>query len=135
MPDRTSLSVEAEGKLVAIFDALNARHFGGVLPRPKRFLQMNFGGCFAFYMPKVQILGLHPRTLEQDEKFIADSLLHELVHYALELRTGDHDQHHGEAFIALANEIGASLGLPAVASTTVTEWPQSLRPAEYAPWR
>jgi predicted SprT family Zn-dependent metalloprotease len=86
-------------------------------------------------MPKVQIIGFHPRTLAQDDKYIADSLLHELIHYVLELRTGDHDQHHGNAFMTLANEVGASLGLTAATSATVIEWPQSLRPADYAPWR
>lgn len=135
MPDRTTLSVDSELRLVAFFDEVNAQHFGGTLPRPKKFLQMDFGGTFAFYMPKVHIIGFHPRTLQQEDRWLSDSLLHEMVHYALELRTGDHHQHHGQAFVDLANELGAPLGLPSVNATTVIDWPQSVRPKGYARWR
>lgn len=124
------------GWLNEVFDEMNAKHFGGALPRPT-FSVNKLGGRYANYAPRVRIIFLHPRTLDQDRKFVADTLLHELVHYALELRTGDHAQDHGAAFVALANEIGASLGLPAVTigSDAVVEWPQSLRPTDCAPWR
>jgi predicted SprT family Zn-dependent metalloprotease len=126
---------DLEHEVVAIFDSLNAAHFGGELPRPK-FMQSALL-AFGYYMSRVHIIALHPRTLQQDRKYIADTVLHELVHYALELRTGDHDKDHGKAFVDLANEIGASLGLPAVCegNAAVLEWPQSVRPADYAPWR
>jgi predicted SprT family Zn-dependent metalloprotease len=118
------------------FDELNSAHFGGALPRPK-FVVNGLGGRFANYAPQVHLIFLHPRMLDQSRRFVADTLLHELVHYALELRTGDHDQGHGPAFVSLANEIGAKLGVPRVTLGTeaVLEWPQSVRPADYAPWQ
>lgn len=119
-----------------IFEELNSRHFGGDLKCP-RFGVSSLGDHFASYAPGVHLIFLHPRTLDQSRRFIADTLLHELVHYALEVRTGRHEKDHGPAFVALANEIGCSLGLPPVSIGTdaVLEWPQSVRPKDYAPWQ
>ncbi|RYZ18021.1 MAG: hypothetical protein EOO70_00135 [Myxococcaceae bacterium] len=119
-----------------IFNDLNNKHFGGSLQRPD-FSVSSMGGHFAFYAPVVRMIFFHPRTLDQTREFITDTLLHELVHYALEVRTGDHSQDHGPAFVQLANEIGAALRLPAVQQGTdaVITWPQSVRPKDYAPWR
>lgn len=119
-----------------LFDDLNRQHFAGEIPKPK-FAVNKLGGQFANYAPIAHLIFFHPRTLEQDRKFVADTLLHELLHYVLELRTGDHAPDHGPAFVALANEIGAKLGLPEVSlgSNAVLEWPQSVRPPDYAAWR
>jgi predicted SprT family Zn-dependent metalloprotease len=117
-----------------LFDELNREHFDGGLQRPK--FAVDKLGHYAFYAPHVEIIFMHPRTLDQERKFVADTLLHELLHYALEVRTEDHAQDHGAAFVGLANEIGARLGLPAVQVGTdaVVEWPQSVRPVAYSPW-
>ena len=119
------------------FALLNARHFGGALPEPGDFLVNNWAGQFAVYAPQVHLFFFHQRTLDQDRKWISDTLLHEMLHYALELESGDHEQHHGTRFVNLANKIGASLGLPslAIGDDRVLEWPQSVRPAGYCAWR
>jgi hypothetical protein len=119
-----------------VFDQLNRDHFQGALARPK-FAVSKLGGRFANYAPTVHLIFIHPRTPDQDRRFVGDTLLHELVHYALELRTGDHAQDHGPAFVDLANVIGARIRLPAVrlGSDAVLEWPQSVRPEGYSPWR
>jgi predicted SprT family Zn-dependent metalloprotease len=119
-----------------LFNELNVAHFNGTLAPPKFFIN-KLGGQYASYAPIARIIFFHPRTLDQDRKYVSDSLLHELLHYALEIRTGDHAQDHGSHFVNLANEIGARLGLPMVQLGTdaVLEWPQSVRPKDYAPWR
>jgi SprT-like family len=117
------------------FNALNARHFGGLLPRPRGF-RVNDLGYKAFYVPEVRLFFFHRRTLDQDRKFISDTLLHEMIHCALELETGDHAQDHGQPFVDRANAIGATLGLRSVELGTdeVLDWPQSVRPPDYCPW-
>jgi hypothetical protein len=119
------------------FELLNARHFDGKLPKPGDFLVNNWGGHFAVYAPVVRLFFFHERTLDQDRSFVSDTLLHEMLHCALEVDSGDHEQHHGPRFVALANKIAATLGLPslAVGDEKVLEWPQSVRPAGYSPWR
>ncbi|MEO8902202.1 MAG: SprT-like domain-containing protein [Polyangiaceae bacterium] len=119
-----------------MFADLNARHFDGRLPLPP-FAVLSLNGWFGFYAPKIHMISLHPRTLDQDRAFVADTLLHEMVHYALEVETGDHEQNHGPRFVEMANRIGNSLGLRQVqlGSDSVLEWPQSVRPADHAPWR
>lgn len=89
-----------------VFEELNGTHFGGALPRPS-FSTSKFAGYFASYAP--------------------------VVHYALDLRTGDRQQAHGLPFVDLANEIGANLGLASVEPGTdaVITWPQSVRPKDY----
>jgi Domain of unknown function (DUF4326) len=76
-------------------------------------------------------------------RFLTDVLLHEMLHqFAYEV-TGQHDgsyHGHGPAFSALANEIGAKLGLPPVGRTyrkrdtekkglpSPSQWPHNVRP-------
>ena len=98
---------EAPPWMFELFDTLNAGHFDGSLPRPKLGVQ-NWLGHLAAYIPKVRMIWIHPRTAQQDRKYVADSLLHEMVHYALEAETGDHVQDHGNAFVERANKIGVS---------------------------
>jgi predicted SprT family Zn-dependent metalloprotease len=129
---KNGLTVEQEDRLVEVFNELNARHFASQLPTP-RFMSAKLGKLHGMYLPIVKIISLPPKTLERGRDFYADTMLHELIHFALEVRTGDHAQHHGQAFVDLANTIGASLGLPTVrlGEDAVLYWPQSARGADY----
>jgi hypothetical protein len=119
-----------------MFDTLNSAHFKGALPRPT-FASANHEGKFAVYVPKPYVaIVFHPRTLEQARRWIADSLLHEMVHMGLDdgnLNTG---QEHGRDFVARANKIGQMLGLRPVSPGTdqAINWPQSVRKKGYAEW-
>ncbi|MCC6651540.1 MAG: SprT-like domain-containing protein [Candidatus Eisenbacteria bacterium] len=115
---------------------LNDLHFDGALPS-LTFHVNRMGGQFATFAPRVNIVWFHPRTLDQGRAFVADTLLHEMVHHALACIGGDPDQGHGERFIAEANAIGTNLGLAPVAPGTdaAVNWPQSVRPAGYHTWR
>lgn len=119
-----------------LFTVLNAEHFDGALPA-LTFHVNRMGGHFATYAPVVHIVWFHPRTLDQGREFVADTLLHEMVHHCLACTDGDPDQDHGERFIERANAIGEKLGLALVApgSDAAVEWPQSVRPDGFHTWR
>lgn len=104
---------------------------------PTTFHVNRMGGQFATYAPVVNIVWFHPRTLDQGREFVADTLLHEMVHHSLACIDGDPDKGHGARFTAKANGIGERLGLPPVApgSDEAVEWPQSVRPAGFHVWR
>lgn len=115
------------------FDGLNARFFDGQLPRLHFMVNRWAGQPAGYFAIKTGAVFFHPGTIEQGREFVADSLLHELVHHALRLGTGDADGDHGVRFVAMANRIGARLGLPLVdPGTDAAEWwPQSVRPEGY----
>jgi len=115
------------------FDSLNTQFFGGRLPR-LRFMINKLAGHPAGYIPgRTSAVFIHPGTIQQGRKFVADSLLHELVHHALYQESGDVDREHGVRFVTMANTIGAQLGLPPVEADTdgALWWPQSVRPGGY----
>ncbi|WP_437759651.1 SprT-like domain-containing protein [Sorangium sp. So ce1389] len=120
-----------------VFDELNNTFFDSKLPSIK-FSINKHGGQYAAFAPVGDsgILWFHPGTLLQGRAFVADSMLHELIHYALHRRDGDGDQAHGYRFVEYANGIGARLSLPPVklGSDEVLEWPQSVRPDGFHSW-
>lgn len=116
------------------FDRLNAEHFQGKLPRPKWGENKMRKAAVATIGPGKHLVWFHPDMLRlMSRKFVGDSMLHELVHVALAEENGDGGQDHGRRFVHLANNIGAKLGLLAVAagSDAALDWPQSVRPKGY----
>lgn len=115
------------------FDRLNGQFFCGKLPKVFFMINQWAGQPAGYFSVKTGAVFFHPGTIEQGRMFVADSLLHELVHHALRTETGDVDNSHGRRFVALANSLGAQLGLPEVEANTddAIWWPQSVRPIGY----
>ncbi len=95
--------------LVAAFHSLNHQHFGGRLPPPRRLGLMPNRGYNAMYFPFVHFIRFDAAILAAPET-AKETLLHEMIHYTLALRSGFHDPTHGAAFTAEANRIGAAMG-------------------------
>jgi hypothetical protein len=114
-----------------VFAGLNERHFAGRLSQPF-FALAELGGA-AFYVPEIHMIQLAARTLGQDQQLVSDVILHQMVHYALDVSTGAAHHEHGDTFVALANQIGVSLRLPLVelGDEDVVTWPRSIRPEGY----
>lgn len=134
MPDPTTIP----DWMPALFAELNRTYFEGALP-PLHFGVNKMGGRLATYASlgaKGGMVWFHSGVLRQGRAYVADSLLHELVHHALQQRNGDPDQDHGPKFVEMANVIGARLGLPPVhpRSDEAIEWPQAVRPKGFHKW-
>jgi hypothetical protein len=116
-----------------VFAELNERHFHGRLRLPF-FALAELNGS-ALYVPEIHMIKLTRSTLARDRKLVTDAVLHQMVHYALDVDTGAAHQEHGDTFVALANQIGVSLDLPRVEadSADVVIWPRSVRPPAYYP--
>jgi predicted SprT family Zn-dependent metalloprotease len=122
-----------------VFAELNTKFFGSKLRSPKYTLAP-FDGQLAASTVYNGISGIffHPRILDRGRAFVADTLLHELVHLELIRRGEQPDKDHGVQFVALANQIGRKLGLPDVqpCSDAASLWPQSVRlRSYYHDWR
>ncbi len=120
-----------------VFDELNVRHFSGRLARPT-FARASYEGKYALYVPQpYRILTFHPRLLEQDARWISDSILHEMIHMRLDDGKENTDKDHGKRFVMEANRIGRMLGLRGVApgSDDAIEWPQAIRKRGFPEWR
>jgi SprT-like family len=125
--------------LVEEFEALNRAHFDGKLPPIFIAVQKTVTATPAALHSSQgvsPVIFIHPAVAAQDRRWLRDSLLHELVHYALIVETGDGDMRHGEAFVGRANAIGQTLGVEAVPAGTdeAQEWPQSVRGRDYPRW-
>jgi hypothetical protein len=151
-------------RLYALFDAWNAAHYDGRLTVPYIVLlepssPRNFGDTSSVsgWGGKLQIRlrpsllnGTHPRLrtgevfAEGRFRFVADVLLHEMVHHYHFEVTGTHEDAfhgHGPAFRDTCNAIGQTLGMPPVRSAkkrgpdkdlpSCAHWPHNVRPPEY----
>jgi hypothetical protein len=135
--------------ILADFDALNREHFGGKLRPIKIVVQKPPFGTAAATTPgsvvledgkriKVNaVMFIHPRVAAQDRRWVRDTILHEMVHVALDQEEDDGDKEHGQRFVVRANAIGQSLGLPPVepGSDEAVDWPQSLRGVGFPAWK
>ena len=117
----------------ALFDRLNAEHFGSRLSRP-HFLVLPFkedstNGGYS-NTPGFVMICMTPKTIACGPPFAADTMLHEMVHHALATLDSVDYAAHGLAFTNRANEIGRKIGVAPVAPNTVKAicWPQSMRP-------
>jgi hypothetical protein len=119
------------------FDQLNRQLFRGRLPdapigRTTAFPHWN--GWYAPFPDGRGCIFLHEDTLEKrTERYIADSLLHEMVHHALHTTLEGDDKEHSTTFVREANRAGRLLGLPSVRPRTKDAecWPQSVRKDSY----
>lgn len=122
-----------------LFDDLNTRHFEGKLSRPTIVIQRGaMEQSNAWYLHHPQIIGkfgpliaiaLTEEVLSKGADYTTDTLLHEMVHHALATLLRIPHKRHGIEFCAVANAIGATMGLGAVSPDTREAecWPQSLR--------
>lgn len=119
-----------------LFDRLNVAHFKGALSTPQlfvwTFMEDRTNGMYS-HTPHLTFISLTPEAVEKGEAFVADTLLHEMVHHALATLAKVDHRSHGEAFVKIANPIGAALGLPRVGAHTQQAgfWPQSVRPSGF----
>ena len=122
-----------------LFDDLNTRHFGGKLSRPTIVIQRGAmeekNACY-LHLPQIIAkfgpliaISLTEEVLSKGADYTTDTLLHEMVHHALATLLRIPYERHGIEFCAVANVIGATLGLGAVLPDTreAERWPQSLR--------
>src|SRR5262249_34220896 len=121
------------GRLYTLWDGWNAAYFGGQLvcpyillnepSNPKRLGDCapvsGFGGKSQIRLRPSLLVGTHPACNEDscDEGrflFVADILLHEMIHQWQQEVTGDREyayHGHGPKFRDKCNEIGTDLGL------------------------
>ena len=152
------------GRLYAMWEAWNAAHFAAAMVPPIVLLSepsepRRYGDCGAVsgWGARSQIrirpsllTGSHPHVCPGDSfapgrfAFVADVLLHEMVHQWQQEVSGDRDlsyHGHGPAFRDRANQIGAALGLPPVRTCkrrganvdrpSCSQWPHNVRPADF----
>jgi hypothetical protein len=132
-------------ELVEDFEELNTQFFGGLLKPPIFSVSPPPFGTYAATTPSSikredgtrmrvnQVMFIHPSTVRQGRRYVRDTLLHEMVHIALDAEDGDGDKEHGSRFASRANDLGRLLALPPVLSLSdgAIEWPQSVRPSSY----
>jgi hypothetical protein len=152
------------GRLYGLWDAWNAEVFGGRLQPPYLLLAeptnprrlgdcssiSGFGGKSQIRIRASLLVGTHPIVRGDPEYaegrflFVAECLLHEMIHQWHQEVTGRNDEHyhgHGPAFRDECNRIGKMLGLPAVRCSkargkdnslpSCSYWPHCVRPADY----
>lgn len=147
--------------LLDLFTGYNRDHFAGELVAPYLLLAepsapQVHGDCVRdayglrgrIRIRPSLLAGTHPVTRRLDDdgrrRFVADVLLHELVHlwqFEVDGRTDDGYHGHGPAFVEQANRIGARLGLARVRTSkrrgpdrdlpSCAQWPHNVRPADH----
>jgi hypothetical protein len=150
-------------RLYALWDDWNVSHFGGRLAppyillnepsNPRRFGDCykvsGFGGISQIRLRPSLLAGTHPLVRPGADPeglflFVADVLLHEMVHQFHQEITGDAEDSyhgHGPAFRDVCNRIGPGLGVGTVRSCkrrgrdrdlpSCSQWPYGLRPEDY----
>lgn len=151
-------------RLYALFDEWNAAYYDSVLTVPYLCLlepgsprtygdtsrMSGWGGKLQIRLRPSLLIGTHPHMRPGPEYaegrflFIADVLLHEIVHQYHEEITGETENSfhgHGPQFRDVCNRIGSTLGLPPVRSSkkkgpdrdlpSCAQWPHNVRPADY----
>ncbi len=149
------------GRLYAFWDEWNATYFGGAMVPPLILLSepsepKRYGDCGSVsgWGARSQIrirpsllAGTHPHVRKKDGyaegrfRFVADVLLHEMIHQWQQEVSGQLDKHyhgHGPAFRRECCRIGALLGLPPVRTCkrrgkeaglpSCSQWPHNVRP-------
>lgn len=152
------------GRLLEVWEKINAEHFDDALVPPYLLLAepstparlgqcapvSSFGGRSEIRIRPSLLAGTHPHMRHGDEhdegrfRFVADVLMHEMVHQHAQEVSGDTEPSyhgHGPAFAATANRIGAGLGLPPVRGMkrrgkdkdlpSCSHWPHCVRPAAW----
>jgi SprT-like family len=146
----TRAQAEAEGSklvaaLYAAFDAFNATYFAGELAAPLVVATFTSPRAFADACERDanglrSIIRMHPSTLRKGDTFVADVLLHEMIHvWQFEVAKDREDGYrgHGPKFADKCNELGALLGLPPVSPKgrkglpDCASWPLCVRPSGY----
>lgn len=146
----TRAQIEAEGDelvatLYALFDSYNEKHFAGALAAPLVVATLTSPRAFADASERDvnglrSIIRIHPSTLRKGETFIADVLLHEMIHvWQFEVQRDREDGYrgHGPQFADKCNELGRALGLPPVSAKgrkglpDCASWPLCVRPSGY----
>ncbi|WP_438019648.1 SprT-like domain-containing protein [Sorangium sp. So ce315] len=125
--------------VLSLFDDLNSAHFNGQLQRPVIITQagaMQRKNAWYVHTPHIKTprgpliaIGITQEVLNKGREYTADTLLHEMIHHAVATLHNENPASHGGRFCAIANEIGASLGLRTVRPDTMAAecWPQSVR--------
>ncbi len=159
-------------RLYELWEEWNEEYFGGELLRPeinltepsnpRRLADCGNRPIFVGDRRKSEIrirpsllVGTYPTlrrgsgNREGQFRVVTDVLMHEMIHQWQFEVSGQLDtnyKHHGPAFSAKANEIGAKLGVPLVRRTYRKDrgkdkdfadpqyWPHSVRPPEYYLW-
>ena len=149
------------GKLTELWERWNAEHFAAAMVWPVILLNepsnprrlgdcgpVSGIGCRSQIRIRPSLLtGTHPHVNGSAEGrflFVADVLLHEMIHQWQQEVSGERDEGyhgHGPAFRDKANEIGARLGLATVRTCkkrgkdkelpSCSQWPHNVRPADY----
>ncbi len=152
------------GRLYDLWEAWNHEYFDGrMVPpyillsepsNPRRLgdcaLVSGFGGHAQIRIRPSLLAGTHPAIaagdafLEGRFLFVADVLLHEMIHQWQYEVSGQHESGyhgHGPAFRDMCNRIGAKLGLPPVRTSkargkdkdlpSCSYWPHDVRPDHY----
>jgi hypothetical protein len=151
-------------RLYALFDEWNAAYFDGRLTVPYLVLLepgsprrlgdtssiSGWGGKLQIRLRPSLLDGTYPHLQAGAEfaegrfRYVADVLLHEMVHHFHMEITGAREESfhgHGPAFRDECNRIGAALGLPPVRSgkkrgpdkdlPSCQQWPHNVRPPDY----
>lgn len=150
-------------RLYANWHRINADYFDAALvvpyvllaqpSQPKRYGQFapvsSFGGHAEIRIRPSLLDGTHPHMVlggshEGRFRFVADILLHEIIHQAQHevLGAAEESYHgHGTVFRDTANRIGTELGLPPVRTNkkrgadrdrpSCSQWPHCVRPDDY----
>jgi len=152
------------GRLYALWEEWNAAHFAAAMVVPYLLLNepkapnvygdcgavSGFGGRSQIRIRPSLLRGTHPDVHGGDAfaagrfAFVADVLLHEMVHQWQQEISGDRDlfyHGHGPVFRDRANEIGATLALPPVRTCkkrgadadrpSCSQWPHNVRPGDF----
>jgi len=131
--------VTAKPLLEARFAQFNERYFGGRLPRaPITFFNRwrdpvtgdeKFAGYTGDAKLRVSLVVITDEALARGSDFVADSLLHEMIHHAQVFLHGESANAHGAMFTSIANRIADEMGLEHVeaGSEGASCWPQTLR--------
>lgn len=134
--------------LYAAFEEYNARHFAGNLGAPLVLITnpksaRTLGDYIARDVHGLESrIRIAPKAVARGPLFALDVLLHEMIHaWQEEIDEDGEDGYrgHGPKFAAKCNEIGATLGLPAVGVKgrdglpDCKHWPFNVRPVGYYP--
>ena len=120
--------VEAPNWVYEVFMRLNAELFAGQLPRPT--LKVGRPGkrwrSTSVFRPSLALIVISPDELSRGAQAVEASLLHEMVHQSLWVKTGRSEHEHGERFVAEANRIAKHLRWPLVTihSERLEDWPR-----------
>jgi hypothetical protein len=119
-----------------LWHQLNAKHFESRLTLPIIEL-LDLGKCkHGDSRPgRIRINSREPGSeyYVASTRQIGDTLLHEMIHQFVDERVVGQFASHGHPFVDKANEIGATLGLAAIARNGASNWPSTVRPAGYYP--